>query len=83
MFAAAGPTPLVNTVLQAGVYGATAMISCLMSHRLAFWARDYRLIAEKQQSKIEDLQEINNLIIRNMTTGVLAVDFYTFHFDII
>jgi len=74
LVAAAGPMPLVNAVLPAGMYGATAMISCLMSHRLAFWARDYRLIAEKQQTKIEDLQEINSLIIRNMTTGVLAVD---------
>ncbi len=68
------PAPMVNNMLHAGLYGATTMIACLMSHRLAFWARDYRLIAEKQQSKIADLQEVNNLIIRNMTTGVLAVD---------
>jgi hypothetical protein len=42
--------------------------------RLAFWARDYRLIAEKQETKIADLQVINDLIIRNMNTGILAVD---------
>ena len=66
--------PWVNGMLRAGLHGATAMIACLLSHRLAFWARDYRLIAEKQQVKIADLQEINQLIIRNMTTGVLAVD---------
>jgi two-component system sensor histidine kinase PilS (NtrC family) len=64
----------VNGMLRAGLYGATAMVACLLSHRLAFWARDYQLIAEKQQVKIADLQEINQLIIRNMTTGVLAVD---------
>jgi len=67
-------TSPVDRMLPAGLYGATAMIACLMSHRLAFWARDYRLIAEKQQTRIADLQEINDLIIRNMTTGVLVVD---------
>lgn len=66
--------PWVNGMLRAGLHGATAMIACLLSHRLAFWARDYQLIAEKQQVKIADLQETNQLIIRNMTTGVLAVD---------
>jgi len=67
-------TSPVDRMLPAGLYGATAMIACLMSHRLAFWARDYRLIAEKQQTRIADLQQINDLIIRNMTTGVLVVD---------
>jgi two-component system sensor histidine kinase PilS (NtrC family) len=71
---AASPAPMVNGVLHAGLYGATAMVGCLLSHRLAFWARDYRLIAEKQQTRIADLQKINDLIIRNMSTGVVAVD---------
>lgn len=70
----AAAAPWVGNVLRAGLYGATAMVACLLSHRLAFWARDYQLVAEKQQVKIADLQEINQLIIRNMTTGVLAVD---------
>ncbi len=70
----AAAAPWVNGMLSAGLYGATAMIACLLSHRLAFWARDFRLIAEKQKVKIADLQEINKLIIRNMSTGVLAVD---------
>ena len=64
----------LNEILGAGLYGATAMVACLLSHRLAFWARDYRLIAEKQETKIADLQEVNELIIRNMNTGIIAVD---------
>jgi len=64
----------MDGIVSAGLYSATAMIACLLSHRLAFWARDYRLIAEKQETKIASLEEVNDLIIRNMSTGVLAVD---------
>lgn len=64
----------VSDILRAGLYSATAMIASLISHRLAFWARDYRVIAEKQQTEIADLQGINDLIIRNINTGILAVD---------
>ena len=74
LVANASAAPLVNGLLYAGLYGATAMIGCLLSHQVSFWARDYRLIAEKQETRIADLQEINNLIIRNMSTGVIAVD---------
>jgi len=66
--------PVVDEILRAGLYGATAMIFCLLSHLLAFWARDYRLIAEKQETRIADLTTLNDVIIRNMNTGVLAVD---------
>ncbi len=66
--------PVVDEILRAGLYGATAMLFCLLSHLLAFWARDYRLIAEKQETRIADLTTINDVIIRNMSTGVIAVD---------
>ena len=65
---------VVGEILRAGMYGATAMLGCLLSQRLSFWARDFRLIAEKQQTTIADLQGINDLIIRNMSTGILVVD---------
>jgi two-component system sensor histidine kinase PilS (NtrC family) len=64
----------LDAVLASGFYGVTTMIACLVSHRLAFWARDFRLIAEKQETEIIELREINELIIRNMNTGVVAVD---------
>lgn len=64
----------VATLLPAGLYGATAMVACLLCHRLAYWARDYRIIAAKQETEIADLQRLNEVIIRNMATGVLVVD---------
>ena len=35
-------------MLQAGLFSVTAMIAAVMANQLAYWARDYRLIAEKQ-----------------------------------
>ena len=64
----------VDSLLRAGLYGATGMIACLLCHRLALWTSDFRLIAEKQETTIADLQQINDVIIRNMTTGVIALD---------
>jgi two-component system sensor histidine kinase PilS (NtrC family) len=64
----------IGEVLNAGMYGVTTMLASLLSNRLAYWARDYRLIAEKQETQIASLEEVNDLIIRNMSTGVLAVD---------
>lgn len=66
-------TPISNLLL-AGLYGATAMVACLLCHRLAYWARDFRVIAEKQETQIAGLEELNEVIIRNMATGVLVVD---------
>jgi len=37
-----------ESMLQAAFYGVTAMISAVMANRLAYWGRDYRLIAEQQ-----------------------------------
>ncbi len=61
-------------LLSSAVYGATAMVICLLSQKLANWARNYRLIAERQEVQISDLEEVNETIIRNMSTGILAVD---------
>jgi two-component system sensor histidine kinase PilS (NtrC family) len=64
----------VVPVLQAGLYGITAMGSAVIGNQLAFWARDYRLIAEKQKATLSELEQVNELIIRRMRTGVIAVD---------
>ena len=45
-----------------------------MANRLAYWARDFRLIAEKRRATLTELEQVNELIIRRMRTGVLAVD---------
>jgi two-component system sensor histidine kinase PilS (NtrC family) len=59
---------------QAGLFGVTAMVAALMANQLAYWARDYRLIAEKRKETLTELEQVNELIIRRMRTGVIAVD---------
>jgi two-component system sensor histidine kinase PilS (NtrC family) len=59
---------------SAGLFGVTAMVAALTSNQLAYWARDYRLIAEKRKETLTELEQVNELIIRRMRTGVLAVD---------
>ena len=61
-------------LLSAGLYGVTAMVSAVMANKLAYWARDYRLIAEKHRETLYELEQVNELIIRRMRTGVIAVD---------
>ncbi len=68
------PSSSTELLLQAGIYGVTAMVSAVMANQLAFWARDYRLIAEKHRETVFELEQVNELIIRRMRTGVIAVD---------
>jgi two-component system sensor histidine kinase PilS (NtrC family) len=63
-----------QSMLQAGLFGVTAMISAVMANQLAYWARDFRLIAEKRKATLTELEQVNELIIRRMRTGVIAVD---------
>ncbi|NIM70819.1 MAG: hypothetical protein GTO48_10290 [Xanthomonadales bacterium] len=67
-----GATPA--NIFGAGVYGLTNLITALLAHQLAIRARDYRLIAERQQRTLTRLEQINELIIRRMSSGVLALD---------
>jgi two-component system sensor histidine kinase PilS (NtrC family) len=71
------PDPMISqtsAILRAGLYGITAMVAAVMTHQLAYWARDYRLIAEKHRATVSELEQVNELIIRRMRTGVIAVD---------
>ena len=63
-----------EALLQAGLFSVTAMVAAVMANKLAYWARDYRLIAEKQKETLSELEQVNELIIRRMRTGVVAVD---------
>jgi two-component system sensor histidine kinase PilS (NtrC family) len=71
------PDPMISktdAIVQAALYGITAMVAAVMTHQLAYWARDYRLIAEKHRTTVSELEQVNELIIRRMRTGVIAVD---------
>ena len=61
-------------MFQAALFGSSALVMALLGNQLAYWARDYRLIAEKRKEALTELEQANELIIRRMRTGVIAVD---------
>jgi len=63
-----------EALMSAALYGITAMVAALLANRVAYWARDFRLIAEKRKATLTELEQVNELIIRRMRTGVVAVD---------
>lgn len=68
------PLDGVEAVLRAGLYGVTAMLAALVAHQVAYWTRDYRLVAERSQEVVSELEQVNELIIRRMRSGVIVVD---------
>jgi len=64
-------------LLQAGLYGTTTFVITVLVNLLSYWLRDYRLIAEQQAVDLNRLEQINELIIRRMRSGVLAVDSFS------
>ena len=63
-----------TVLIQAGLYGITTFIITALVNLLSYWLRDYRLLTEKQAVELTRLEQINELIIRRMRVGVLAVD---------
>jgi len=68
------PNDGMEAVLRSGLYGVTAMLAALVAHQIAFWARDFRLIAERSRKAVSELEQVNEMIIRRMRTGVIVVD---------
>jgi len=64
----------VEHLVRAGLYGVTLFVITILTHTLAKWARDFRLIAERQMASLDRLEQVNELIIKRMRSGVLAVD---------
>jgi len=64
----------LENMVRSGIYGLIIFITALLAHKVAYWVRDFRLIAERQQRTLTRLEQINELIIRRMRSGVLAVD---------
>ena len=63
-----------TVLLLAGFYGITTFIIAALVNLLSYWLRDYRLLTEQQAVELTRLEQINELIIRRMRIGVLAVD---------
>jgi len=61
-------------LIQAGLYGTTTFLITILVNVLSHWVKDYRLIAERQAAEVTHLEQINELVIRRMRSGVLAID---------
>ena len=61
-------------LIQAGLYGTTTFLIAILANLLSHWIKDYRLIAERQAVEMTHLEQINELVIRRMRSGVLAID---------
>lgn len=68
------PNQGMQALLQAGLYSVTAMLAALVSHQVAYWARNFRIIAERSRAAVSELEQVNEMIIRRMRTGVIVVD---------
>ena len=60
--------------LQAGIYGIASFITALGTSLLARWGREYQLLAERRRNDLVGLEQVNDLIIRRMRSGVMVVD---------
>ena len=63
-----------RTVVQGGIYGLTTFTGTILVNLLTRWLKDYRLTAEQQAVQLTRLEQVNELVIRRMRNGVLAVD---------
>lgn len=60
--------------LQAGIYGIATFVTALGCSLLGRWGREYQLLAERRRNDLVGLEQVNDLIIRRMRSGVLVVD---------
>ncbi|MDT8408546.1 MAG: ATP-binding protein [Wenzhouxiangellaceae bacterium] len=63
-----------GTEFQAGIYGIASFATALGCSLLGRWGREYQLLAERRRDDLVGLEQVNELIIRRMRSGVLVVD---------
>jgi len=63
-----------QSFLGAALSALGVFVITVLTHLLAVWVRDYRLIAERQIMTVSQLEQLNELVIRRLRSGVLAVD---------
>jgi two-component system sensor histidine kinase PilS (NtrC family) len=64
----------IAEMIQAGLYGTTALATTIVVNMLVRWLKNYRLINEQQAVQLTRMEQVNELVIRRMRNGVLAVD---------
>lgn len=73
-FVQQGRLELSARTMQAGLYGIAIFFTAAGCSWLGRWGREYRLLAERRSVDLANLEQVNELIIRRMRTGVLVVD---------
>jgi len=66
------PRPMV--AFQAGLYGLASFGTAMGFSVLGQWGRKYQRLAERRGLDVASLEQINELIIHRMRSGVLVVD---------
>ncbi len=61
-------------LIRAALYGTITFVISILLNLLSHRVKDYRLVAEQQADELTRLGQINELVIRRMRSGVLAVD---------
>lgn len=73
LFVQSGGLELSARSVQAGLYGIAIFFTAAGCAYLGRWGRDYRLLAERRSVDLANLEQVNELIIHRMRTGVLVV----------
>jgi len=63
-----------SQALQAGIYGIAGFVTAFGCSLLGRWGREYQLLAERRRDDLVGLEQVNDLIIRRMRSGVMVVD---------
>ncbi len=60
--------------VQAAFYGIATFFTAIGAGFLGRWGREYQLLAERRTLDLANLEQINELIIRRMRSGVLVIN---------
>lgn len=63
-----------SSAMQSGLYGIATFFTAIGCSFLGRWGREYQLLAERRSVDLANLEQINELIIRRMRSGVLVID---------
>ncbi|MCF6224740.1 MAG: ATP-binding protein [Xanthomonadales bacterium] len=63
-----------HDLLTAGIYAASCFFGALIFSALTRWSQQYELLAEQNVVDLRNMEQINEIVIRRMRTGVVVVD---------
>ncbi|MDT8437993.1 MAG: HAMP domain-containing sensor histidine kinase [Wenzhouxiangellaceae bacterium] len=63
-----------NQPLQAAIFGMASFATVLACSLLGQWGRQYQALAERRRDDLVGLEQVNEMIIRRMRSGVIVVD---------